>query len=169
MPKTAAPLLGGHPCILEGAVWLTVRNTTWEHLLNKMHRCSIDPSPHASVADEEDPQDPPPEEGAAEDAAADGDEGEFGEDSEQAGQLGGDITDISNSAAVKYLEKLVQTGQLTEPRCHGPSQSALRRRVGQARRSAALSLTLHDPFPGAPGSPTPLLTAATLRPIGWTD
>lgn len=70
------------------------------------------------VAEEEDPQQPPPEE--AENGGEDGDEGEFGEDSEQAaGQLGGDITDISNSAAVKYLEKLVQTGQLTEPRCHG--------------------------------------------------
>jgi len=68
------------------------------------------------MADEDEPIDPPADgEEGAEGEAEDGGDGEFGEEGEGQ-QLGADITDISNSAAVKYLEKLVQTGQLTEQR-----------------------------------------------------
>jgi len=47
---------------------------------------------------------------------AQGGEAEDFEDEAEGQQLGGDITDISNAPAVKYLEKLVTTGQLTEQR-----------------------------------------------------
>lgn len=73
----------------------------------------IDAEPVARAADEEDKVLAEGEQ-AVEGQDADG---EFGEDADASQTLGGDITDISNSAAVKYLEKLVQTGQLTEQRC----------------------------------------------------
>ena len=44
----------------------------------------------------------------------------FDEGDEETGdgpKIGGDIMDISNSYAIKHLEKLVTTGQLTETRC----------------------------------------------------
>jgi len=55
-------------------------------------------------------------EGAAEGEDPEGDEEADDGFADEGPQLGGDLMDISNSYAIKHLEKLVTTGQLTETR-----------------------------------------------------